>query len=349
MKDNNKPFVLVLLAFIFLKVVGCDETNPTNPPEEEMFGTQIMFQSNRDSTVEIYIMNPDGSRQTRITNNNTKESEVKYSNSQDIIIFNDYKEKDIFTIAKNGTSLNNIMNTPRVVENITDISVDGEMVLLMMERDMMNFDAFVFKVGDTKLIKLVVTSDSLSCFNPKFSPDGTKIVFQTHRLNVESSIIAMMDINGQNFNYISGDPSQSDFHYDPMFTPDGNYVIYRRLDNFHVVDLSTFNTKIIEINGGRLVGRYNRLEDISSNGNVVLFSSFRNDKTNLFSINIDGSNEIQLTIDGGSNGKFSPDNSHVIYNSAQIYRVDLDGKNVTALTSKGGWNPQYIPGYNENE
>ncbi len=346
MKMTLKDFSIFFVTLTF--IIGCGEATPEVLPEEEMYGTQIMFHSNRDSTNEVYIMNPDGSLQTRITNNNIREVDIKYSDSQSKVVFNDYREKDIYTISKDGESLKNITNTPGITEVLSDISTDGNSILFTMDRDIKNFDTYVFNINESDVRKLVVTLDSLSCFRPEFSPNGEKIVFQTNRSNIESSVIAIMDVNGQNFKYISGDSTRSHFHYSPMFTPDGNYVVYRRLDNFHIVDLNNLNTTVINLDGGRLVGKYNKLEDISSS-NVLLFSSFRNEKTNLFLIDIDGSNEFQLTNDGGFNGKFSPDESHIIFNTHQIYRVDKDGKNLTALTKDGGWLPQYVPGYNENE
>lgn len=57
---------------------GSEPTNLTNSPASESIqgdfawspdGTQILFHSDRDGNVEVYVMDADGSNQTNLTNN----------------------------------------------------------------------------------------------------------------------------------------------------------------------------------------------------------------------------------------------------------------------------------------
>ena len=60
-------FVLLVIALAVSLLIGC---LPVIPDEGEGEGEgKIAFMSDRDGNQEIYVMNADGSNQTRITNN----------------------------------------------------------------------------------------------------------------------------------------------------------------------------------------------------------------------------------------------------------------------------------------
>ncbi|MBO0721150.1 MAG: PD40 domain-containing protein [Blastocatellia bacterium] len=75
----------------------------------------------------------------------------------------------------------------------------------------------------------------------------------------------------------------------------------------------------------------------------VVFSSFVNNKTNLYSMNSDGSNRMQLTATGPDNiyPVVSPDGRYIVFTSnrtgaRQIWRMDNDGRNQNQLTQQNG-------------
>jgi Tol biopolymer transport system component/DNA-binding winged helix-turn-helix (wHTH) protein len=90
--------------------------------------------------------------------------------------------------------------------------------------------------------------------------------------------------------------------------------------------------------GGRNLDGYAGL-DWSPDGKIV-FSVFSNNVTDLYSINADGSNRIQLTANAGQDNNFptvSHDGRFVVFTSnrtgtTQIWRMDIDGRNQKQLT-----------------
>jgi Tol biopolymer transport system component/DNA-binding winged helix-turn-helix (wHTH) protein len=90
--------------------------------------------------------------------------------------------------------------------------------------------------------------------------------------------------------------------------------------------------------GGRNLDGYAGL-DWSPDGKIV-FSVFANNVTDLYSMNADGSNRIQLTANAGQDNNFptvSRDGRFVVFTSnrtgtTQIWRMDIDGRNQKQLT-----------------
>ena len=72
----------------------------------------------------------------------------------------------------------------------------------------------------------------------------------------------------------------------------------------------------------------------------IVFSAFENNSTDLYSINPDGSNRVQLTANAGTDNEFpsiSQDGRYIVFTSnrtgaKQIWRMDIDGRNPKQLT-----------------
>lgn len=97
---------------------GFADENPVLSPD----GTKIAFTSQRDqvnltsngSIPELYVMNSDGTNQTRLTNNKTSEANPKWSpdSTKIAFTFNDFTNPEIYIINADGTNLLNITNNP---------------------------------------------------------------------------------------------------------------------------------------------------------------------------------------------------------------------------------------------
>ena len=61
--------VLLVIALAVSLLIGCNPVIPGEGEGEEEGGGKIAFFSYRDGDYEIYVMNADGSNQTRLTNN----------------------------------------------------------------------------------------------------------------------------------------------------------------------------------------------------------------------------------------------------------------------------------------
>jgi TolB protein len=90
-------------------------SNPADDsPSWSPNGKQIVFQSKRDGNREIYIMNDDGSGQTRLTNTPADENYFSLSPDGKHIIFSDNSSEDINYINVmniDGTEQTRLTNT----------------------------------------------------------------------------------------------------------------------------------------------------------------------------------------------------------------------------------------------
>ncbi len=90
----------------------------------------------------------------------------------------------------------------------------------------------------------------------------------------------------------------------------------------------------------------------SPDGQTLAFVGRRNDDFDIYTISVNGGQEIQLTTEKGLDDgpDYSPDGRYIYYNSfrsgsMQIWRMDADGKNPVQLTNDqyANWFPHPSP------
>ena len=88
-------------------------------PDWSPDGTRLVFQSFRDGTGEIYVMNSDGSNETRLTTNSDHDASPVWSPDGTKILF--VRESgggvDLWTMNPDGTGQANLTNTPALAES----------------------------------------------------------------------------------------------------------------------------------------------------------------------------------------------------------------------------------------
>lgn len=197
-------------------------------------------------------------------------------------------------------------------------------------------------------VKLVCFKD-LDCYNPRFSPDGRKIVFCA--TNIVSDFIYMIDLDDTStFSF----PNFIDGGTDPVFSPDGRFLMYRseKNDNNAVYILDIKSDESFPISDGSLSTH----AEFSPDGSKVIYSSSLDENFDLVVLDLNDTSDLaQKTIakskDAEIHGTFSPDGKLVAYSSFDIYYkgtihiCDVDGGNNIAV-SKGmssSYNPKFSP------
>jgi Tol biopolymer transport system component len=199
-----------------------------------------------------------------------------------------------------------------------------------------------------------LTTDPVAAYAPTWSPDGTKIAFESRRDgNYE---IYVMDADGSNQTNIT---NHSSFDASPAWSPDGTKIAFqsKRDGNYQIY--------VMDADGSNQTRLTNHLKNDeqpawSPNGTQIAFGSARDAISDgnyeIYVMDADGSNQTRLTNDTSvdSSPAWSPDGTQIAFESYrdgnwEIYVMDADGDNQTNITndSETDRDPAWSPDGNQ--
>ena len=93
-------------------------------------GSRIAFFSRRDSNWEIYVMNADGSGETRLTTNSAHEVDPSWSPDGTRIVFTSSRDMnfEIYVMNADGTVQTNLTKYPEAADSRASWSPDGSRI-----------------------------------------------------------------------------------------------------------------------------------------------------------------------------------------------------------------------------
>jgi len=234
----------------------------------------------------------------------------------------------------------------------------------------------IFTMNDDGSDKKQVCTMDANCINPKWSHDGTKIVFSTSDEQVylidnvetgdyrfmwkgfspaftstDEEIIFISDYEGVNSVYALGlsdtEPfilSEGDYSNQAILSHDGNYLIYSALlESGKCIMLRDLNDTTESHTRKISVNKDANLEpDISFDGNKYVYAAFDMNLNGTIYLN-ENSKERPITKDitSSTQPKFSPDGSKIAFavikgERVKLYVMNSDGSNKKDLGVKGG-------------
>jgi tol-pal system beta propeller repeat protein TolB len=152
-------------------------------------GTRIVFSRVVSGTHEIYTIRPDGTGLTRLTNNSFEDQDPAWSPDGLKIAFTTNRDGDyeVYTMnALDGTAPTNLTNSPGR-ESRPDWSPDGSKILFDRNDSAVDAgwlgSAEIMCMGSdgSGVIRMTTDASSIVDFQPRWSPDGTRLVFVTDR------------------------------------------------------------------------------------------------------------------------------------------------------------------------
>lgn len=315
---------------------------------------RIAFVSNRDGNWEIYVMNKDGSGQTRLThdpsttNDDGMDQGPVWSPDGSQIAFTSTHggNPDIYVMHADGSNLTRLTND-LANDSAPSWSPDGSRIAFSSNRDG-NYEIYVMDADGSGQRR--ITDGQANDGNPEWSPDSSHIAFWSATDGMES--LYVMNADGSAQIRIAGGTAIADVSWSPAarqlafswFLGSGNqadpdvFVIYA--DGSKPTDLTNNPGRDVEASW-------------SPDGRHLVFRSERNADDEIYVMNADGSALTKLT--GGFEGKvfrprWSPDGSRITFEAQDgphvaVYSMNADGSHLTRLTTGPGddFDPVWMP------
>lgn len=164
MKLTSVLCILILLQ-LFYGVLPVDAKAPET--------AKIVFSSNRDGNLEIYLMNPDGSGVVRLTDHPTRDYDPVWSPTGEQILFVSHRDgvRDLYLMNANGRNIEKVFKSA-VDRSEPTWSPDGERFAYLRYNEATLYIAHINKRQEIPVAK----TGKFGGY-PAWSPDGETIAF----------------------------------------------------------------------------------------------------------------------------------------------------------------------------
>jgi tol-pal system beta propeller repeat protein TolB len=187
-------------------------------------------------------------------------------------------------------------------------------------------------------------------YRPRWSPDGTRIVFQRFSPGSIRSDVFVMNADGSGLQPLT----QLGTTFQPAWSPDGTRIVFGN-GLGHKAEIFVMNAD--GTNQTQLT--HDRFEDSvpawSPDGTTIAFASRRHHNADIYLMSPDGSDQRRLTHvrRKDENPDWSPDGSRIVFQSNRhnrpgnfdLYAIHPDGSGIERLTSNLAteWAPAWSP------
>lgn len=317
-------------------------------------GQKIAFVSWRDANYEIYVMDPDGNNQTRLTNHPATDDAPRWSPDGTRILFESLRDPgfgEIYVMNADGSGQMNLTNNP-ARDFDAQWSPNGARILFHSTRSGPDSDIFVMNADGSDKTNL---TDSKGLDEAgRWSPDGTRIAFQSSQPGQKGSQdIYVVNADGSGQMNLT---NSSAFDSAPRWSPDGTRIAFASREN-HLSSISVIKADG-SVQANLTLSNFIPLKPAqwSPDGTRVLAlrpSGFGSPAWILV-FNADGSGQPFVASAAASDEEpqWSPDGTQILFvsSSAQsfgkdIYVMNADGSNQRNLTSfvQEDRSPQFSP------
>jgi Tol biopolymer transport system component len=252
---------------------------------------------------QIYVMNPDGSNQTRLTDGSSYNADPAWSPDGAKIALSSNRDGkvSIYSMDSDGGNVIRLTNNASAIESQPNWSPDGTRIAFTSNRDG-NLEIYVMSSDGSNQTRL--TNQPADDGYPAWSPDGAKIAFASKRDG--DFDIYLMNADGTDQVHLAGDAGDD---LSPTWSPDGSQIAYsgHDIESFVIFSID-FGTYISIVS--------------AADGSLIAFPAASSDFTN------------------NSSPAWSPDGRKIAYagdtpvfhGDFQIYTADADDSTGAQLT-----------------
>jgi Tol biopolymer transport system component len=281
------------VAGAFFSITGSMKAGTTPTPAPVVNGKIAFVNFQGSSSPEIYVMDPNGSNLTNLSNNPTADSMPSWSPDGSRLAFTRMGElwnEDIYVMNADGSNQKRLTNDPDH-DRCPAWSPDGTKIAFASDRNG-NFQIYVMDADGFNPIGLTNSSAVVDA-SPTWSPDGVRIAFVRYQAGGASEIY-VMNADGSNQTSRTNTPGRA--NEGPAWSPDGTRIAFDsdRADNrntdIYVMDADGSNqtrlTNDVSFDNG---------PEWSPDGAKIAFTSTREGHAVIYVMDADGSNQIGLT------------------------------------------------------
>ena len=303
---------------------GTQPINLTNDLSDDRFpvwspdGTKIAFVATRDGNSEIYVMDADGSNPRNLTTHPESDYFPAWSPDGNMIAFMTDRESsvplildatpkimiefnvEIFVMNADGTGQTNL--TEHVAwDGFPSWSPDGEHIVFQTDRDNSwihveitlpdDLGREIYAMDDDGSNQVRLSNSPEDDIYPSWSPDGSKIVFQSYRDG--NAEIYVMNTDGTGQTRLTNHPDTDSM---PTWSPDGGWITFH---SYRDGNPEIYKMTVAGISTTRLTNStdWDWGPSWSLDGLQIVFQSSRDGNSEIYRMNADGSSPERLTND----------------------------------------------------
>jgi len=247
----------------------------------------------------------------------------------------------IYTMNRDGSDIFQVTNLPPAIDGLGwffDVSPDGKKIVFT--HDMSGeLELYGINVDGTGLQQITHGASAA----PRWSPDGTHIVFTALGRRFGAGIITTMRADGTGEKFLSSPFWDS---LGASYTQDGKHIIFSTqsggyIATLWVMDADGRNQKLLTAPALE-AGPY---PDISPDNKQAVFYNHQDTPkpTFLYKMNIDGTHPVRLTAPGHNDifGVYSPDGTKILFMSDRLSAPNFD---IFIMNADGSNQKLFIPG-----